>query len=120
VSGKGFRRSARDRRAHNKYFYAGGEVLRNPPDLRTAPELERFERFAVANASLNRAPMRTFTNDEFKAIHQHLFADVYIWAGRIRDYATGRGEAPFCLPEYINANLDRIFTAIVRRMDFAI
>lgn len=90
----GYGRSARDRLAHNKHYYAGGVVLRNLPDLRTSEELDRFERFAVANASLSRAPMHAFTSDEFKAIHRHLFGDLYAWAGQVRDYATGRGDAP--------------------------
>lgn len=108
----GFGRSARDRRAFNKHFYPNSEVLRNLPDLRIADDLEQFERFAVAIASLRRPRMRAFTSLEFKAIHARLFADVYSWAGQIRDYSTGRGAAPFCLPEFIDSNLDRIFAAL--------
>jgi cell filamentation protein len=108
----GHGRSARDRRAHNKHFYPNSDVLRNLPGLLTADELERFERVAVANASLRRAPLTEFTSVKFKAIHALLFAEVYSWAGQVRDYSTGRGAAPFCLPEFIDVNLDKIFVEL--------
>ena len=51
-------------------------------------------------------------DNEFKRLHRDLFADVYPWAGEVRDYSTGRGSAPFCLPDFIDSNMQRIFAAL--------
>jgi len=105
-------RSARERRAHATHFYSGTDVLRNIPDIRDAATLEEFERFAVSTASKFRAPLEAFTYQAFKGLHRELFEDVYRWAGQIRDYSTGRGSAPFCLPEFIDDNMERIFAQL--------
>jgi cell filamentation protein len=107
-----FGRSARERRAHAKHYYEGTEVLRNLADVRDAAMLELFERRRVTLAARRRQPMRALTYDEFKGVHRVLFREVYAWAGQIRDYSTGRGSAPFCLPEFIDVNMERIFAAI--------
>ena len=49
------------------------------------------------------------------AIHQHLFQDVYAWAGQERTYTTGRGSAPFALPENIGAWAEKQFATLRRR-----
>lgn len=56
--------------------------------------------------------MQALTYDEFKGVHQTLFREVYPWAGQTRDYSTGRGSAPFCLPEFIDDNMKRIFATL--------
>ena len=94
------------------HFCPGTDVLRNVPDIRDAVALEEFERFAVSIASKFRAPLEAFTYQTFKDLHRELFADVYPWAGQIRDYSTGRGSAPFCLPEFIDDNMERLFAQL--------
>lgn len=80
--------------------------------------MEEYERFAVAASSKLRQPMPSFTYDAFKALHRTLFEDVYPWAGQVRDYSTGRGAAPFCLPEFIDENMERIFAQLAVSGDF--
>lgn len=108
----GFGRFARERRTHAKHFYEGTDVLRNLADIRDAALLELFERRMVALAARRRPAMPILTYDEFKGVHRGLFREVYPWAGQIRDYSTGRGSAPFCLPEFIDPNMERIFAGI--------
>jgi cell filamentation protein len=105
-------RSARDLRAHGRHFYPNTDVLKNLADIRDAATLEQFERMQVAIASRRRAPMRSMSYPEFNAIHRHVFREVYPWAGDVRDYTTGRAEAPFCLPEFIDAQMTRIFAEL--------
>ncbi len=66
------------------YCYPGTTVLRNKLDLRDAEEFEAFE----AEVSDSRADEELASGDldftHFRAIHQHLFQDVYDWAGQIR------------------------------------
>ncbi|AZS19429.1 hypothetical protein CSW63_01405 (plasmid) [Caulobacter sp. FWC26] len=47
----------------------------------------------------------------FKAIHFHLFQDLYAWAGQERTYTTGRGPTPFAPPEQIAPWMEKQFAA---------
>ncbi|WP_309617108.1 Fic family protein [Salinibacterium sp.] len=62
-------------------------LLRNLVGARTNPELDAAEgALVVARAlQLRDYPVRSTGDlDEFRAIHRHLFQDVYAWAGEIR------------------------------------
>ena len=68
------------------------------------------------------AHYRTYAG--FKAIHRHLFKDLYQWAGRERNYTTGRGATPFAVPEYISGWMEGLFKQLARdsylsKRDFA-
>lgn len=45
----------------------------------------------------------------YRAIHHHFFQDVYVWAGEARQIRTAKGGNWFCYPEYIDAEMHRIF-----------
>jgi cell filamentation protein len=109
---RGFGRSAREDAAHNRHYYPQTDILRNKANLRSRAALDTFERRSVADAALVRRPMTVLTYAEFKAIHRHLFESVYAWAGEERDYATGRGAAPFCLPEYIASSMEKLLAEL--------
>ncbi|WP_352538171.1 Fic family protein [Mesorhizobium sp. M0029] len=47
--------------------------------------------------------------EHYKAVHHHLFQDVYEWAGEVRAIRIGKGGNWFCYPEYINQEMHRIF-----------
>lgn len=49
-----------------------------------------------------------------KALHKYLFEDVYDWAGKPRTYTTGRGEAAFARPEFIESEMERIFKELIK------
>ncbi len=57
-----------------------------------------------------RAHVRSY--DGFKAIHRHLFRDLYSWAGKGRKYTTGRGSIPFAVPEHIGGWMQQEFNAL--------
>ena len=59
-------------------------VLRNRPGIRAAPALEAATRGLVAQRFLEPLPTGNFGLSHLKAIHRHLFQDVYIWAGMVR------------------------------------
>jgi cell filamentation protein len=44
-----------------------------------------------------------------KAIHHHLFQDVYSWAGKLRTIRLAKADSTFCYPEYIDGEMKRIF-----------
>jgi fido (protein-threonine AMPylation protein) len=72
-----------------------------------------------------RAHHRTYAG--FRAIHRHLFQDLYSWAGKERNYTTGRGAIPFAVPEHITSWMEGLFKQLARdgylvgrrRQDFA-
>ncbi len=74
--------------AGDPFLYPGTDVLRNRKGLRDPAELERFEAQATALriAELEGAPVRGgFGLDHLKAVHRHIFRDVYPWAGQLRE-----------------------------------
>lgn len=56
-------------------------VLRNKFDIRDADELDYVEREFAARRMLGGAPSGKFDLAHLKAIHRHLFQDIYDWAG---------------------------------------
>lgn len=96
-------RTAHERAAFERIFYSGSDVYRNKLGIRDASLLEETERALTSvRASQGFPPEATFrTYDGLKAIHRHLFQDLYDWAGEERLYTTGRGPTPFAVPEHI-------------------
>lgn len=114
MTGKGgFGRSSRAEAAHAGYFYSGTTVLKNKLNLRDQAALDDAEalHFAIRFAFLEIAPIRDFAH--FRRIHATLFGDLYSWAGEIRTYPTGRGAAPFAMPEFIEPEMDKRFEQVV-------
>jgi cell filamentation protein len=92
--------------------YPGTEVLRNLPDLRTLEGLEDFEVEAVGRRSFETPPAGKFDPKHYRALHRHLFQDVYESAGTYRTIRTGKGGNWFCYPEYIATQMKTTFTRL--------
>jgi cell filamentation protein len=45
----------------------------------------------------------------YKAVHHHLFQDVYDWAGQVRIVRISKGGNPFCFPENIEDQATKLF-----------
>lgn|GEM_PF-6214249 len=54
-------------------------------------------------------PQGRFGPAHYRAIHKHLFPDVYAWAGRDRTVRTSKQGNAFCFPEHIERNLKKLF-----------
>jgi cell filamentation protein len=71
------------------YTYPGGDTLKNKFGATDSRDLERLEGDFVAarlyELALGYGPKGHFDANHLKAIHKHLFQDVYEWAGRTRD-----------------------------------
>ena len=91
------------------YCYPGTTVLKNKLDLRDADELDAFEAEISDTRADEELPAgeRDFTH--FKAIHRHLFQDVYDWAGKIRTVRMSKGGSMFCFPENIENQAQKLF-----------
>ena len=75
-----------------KYCYPPDyTVLRNKADIQDQAALQQFERRRTA-IQMRFCPQDTpLTYDGYKAIHQHIFQDVYDWAGQSRTVEIAKG-----------------------------
>jgi len=70
-------------------------ILRNKFGLTDQESLDRAEANAVSARSilLQLNPLKgDFDSEHLKAIHSHLFRDVYEWAGQFRTIALAKGD----------------------------
>jgi len=96
------------------YCYPGSTVLRNRLDIRDAETLEAFETEITAVRAEEPLPVGRFSINHYRAIHRHLFQDVYAWAGRFRTVRIAKGGSPFCFPEHIGPQMAILFAGLRR------
>jgi cell filamentation protein len=100
------------RAVDDPYCYPGSSVLRNRLDLRTQAELDAFETFITAQRADEPLPRGRLSYSHYRAIHRHLFQDVYPWAGRIRTVRIAKQGSMFAYPEHIDREMQRLFRAL--------
>lgn len=88
-------------------------VLRNKLNLRDAAQLDQFERELVAQRTAQGIPTGDFDLAHLRAIHRHLFQDVYDWAGEIRTVEIARGGNQFQFRQYIGTGMADVHRRIV-------
>ena len=91
------------------YCYPQGSVLRNRADLRVQADLDAFETVMTAQRFTEPLPAGRFGASHYRAIHRHIFQDVYDWAGRYRTVRIHRETSTFCYPEHIAAQTTALF-----------
>lgn len=93
------------------YLYPGTDVLRNIPHIFDPQRLADFEANATVArlVELDAAPLEgRFDVPHFKAIHQHIFQDVYSWAGEFRSVNISKSGALFAVAAFVEPALDAI------------
>jgi len=100
------------------YCYPGTTVLRNKLGLEAQQDLDAFEAEIVAQRAEEALPTGKLTYAHYRAIHRHLFQDVYDWAGRIRRVRISKGGSMFCYPESIDREMSKLFGALARQKQF--
>lgn len=91
------------------YQAAGQTVLRNRPRLTDAKALEAFEALSITQRSEEPLPNGPFDAGHFRAVHRHLFQDVYDWAGEPRTIRIFKDGSPFRYPESFDQELAKLF-----------
>lgn len=91
------------------YCYPGTRVLKNKLDLRDAAKLADFEAEITDQRAAEPFPDGTLDYEHYKAIHHHLFQDVYDWAGKPRSVRISKDGNPFCYPEHIDKQMKQLF-----------
>ena len=87
-------------------------MLRNTAGLRDADDLAQFEAMSFAVRALEPLPAGRFSLSHYRAVHRHLFGEVYPWAGRFRAIRIMKPGAVFCLPEHIDAQMRQLFDGL--------
>jgi cell filamentation protein len=91
------------------YCYPGTGVLKNRLDLREHAQLDDFEKFITAQRSDEPLPGGRLDYAHYRAIHRHLFQDVFAWAGKLRTVRMAKRHSMFCYPEYIDVEMRKLF-----------
>lgn len=105
--------------ASDPYTYPGTETLRNRlgiKDDKTLTEAER--RLTLARGA--EAARLTFpaTADGYRALHKHLFQDLYDWAGQDRTVNIAKGGSSFAAVPYLARELDKRFADMGKQGNF--
>lgn len=88
-------------------------VLRNRLNIRDSRTLEAAERQFVTQRLLEAVPAGGFDLAHLKAIHRHLFQDVYDWAGEIRTVEISKGGSRFQPRHFIETGMADIHHRVV-------
>jgi len=97
------------------YCYPGTTVLKNKLKLKTQAELDSFEAEITAQRAEEPLPAGKLTYPHDRAIHKHLFQDVYDWAGKVRTVRISKGSSMFCYPESIDREMSKVFSALANQ-----
>lgn len=94
------------------YCYAPNyTVLKNRLHIQDEDDLQRAE--ALLTRQRMREPLDPpfeMTPQSYQAIHQHIFQDVYEWAGEYRSTQLFRGASAFEYPHVIDGRMEEIFS----------
>ena len=97
------------------YCYTGTSVLKNIPDLHTQTGLDAFEAVSTMQRADEPLPSGRFSVRHYRAIHHHLFQDVYAWAGKFRTVRMGKDGSAFCYPEHIARETTALFSGLKQK-----
>jgi cell filamentation protein len=80
-------------------------VLRNRLGIADAAALDAFERQIVQQRVEEGAPEGKFDLAHLRAIHRHLFQDLYDWAGAVRTVEIAKGSTQFMPRQFIETGM---------------
>ena len=109
-----------EKAAYAALHYEGTTVLKNSLGIRDFDGLHAAEARFIAANSHDRPTLKKFTLAELAAIHKHLLGDFYSYAGKIRPYTTGRGEASFARPEFVASYFESAITQALKKENWRV
>jgi cell filamentation protein len=95
------------------YVYPGTTVLKNKLGIRDADLLDLAERRYSTSRARQGMPTGNFDLKHLRAIHRHLFQDIYEWAGEIRTVEISKGESQFQFRQYIETGMADVHRRLV-------
>jgi len=100
------------------YCYPGTTVLKNKLNLRDQADLDAIEAEITAQRAEEPLPSGRLGYAHYRAIHKHLFQDVYSWAGKIRNVRISKAGSMFCYPESIDREMRKLFDSLAAKKHF--
>ena len=102
--------------ADDPYTYSGTNTLRNRLGITDDALLTQAGR-QLTLARGAQVPRLAFDNsaEGYRALHKHLFQDIYDWAGEDRTVAIDKEGLSFAAPPYIARELEKLFADMVSR-----
>lgn len=94
------------------YSYKDTNVLKNKLGLRDPELLEAFELEMTTLRANEPLPGGAFDARHYRQVHHFLFQDAYNWAGVYRTVRTSKGGNPFCFPEHIDSEMNKLFASL--------
>lgn len=96
--------------AGDPYKHPGTETLRNRLGITDDKVLTEAERRLTRARGLQAARLNfPATADGYRALHQHLFQDLYDWAGQDRTVNIGKSGSNFAAAPYVARELQKLF-----------
>ncbi len=96
------------------YVYPGTSILRNRLGITNAVFLDKQERSLVVLRARRNIPRGSFDLSHLRAIHRHLFQDLYDWAGELRTVEISKGDQQFQFRKYILTGMADVHGRLVR------
>lgn len=96
------------------YVYPGTRILRNRLGIKDARKLDRAERRLVSDRIAEGVPRGAFDLAHLRAIHRHLFQDIYDWAGELRTVEIFKGGSQFQFRRYIQTGMADVHRRLTR------
>lgn len=100
------------------YCYPGTTVLKNRLGLKSQEALDSFEHDMTALRFDEPLPEGRLSVSHYRALHRHLFQDVYPWAGRFRTVRISKSGSMFCYPEHVASETKKLFASLKRQHFF--
>ena len=96
------------------YVYPDSNTLRNRLGIRKQRELDRVERHLVLDRIAEGVPRGSFDLSHLRAVHRHLFQDLYDWAGELRTVEIFKGGNQFQFRQYIPTGMADVHRRLTR------
>jgi cell filamentation protein len=96
------------------YVYPGTRTLRNLFGIADSEILDQVERLYAIQRSRRRVPTGSFDLSHLRAIHRHLFQDIYDWAGELRTVEIFKGGNQFQFRQYIPTGMADVHRRLTR------
>jgi cell filamentation protein len=96
------------------YVYPGTRTLRNLFGIVDSEILDKAERLYVIQRSRRGVPSGAFDLSHLRAIHHHLFQDIYGWAGELRTVEISKGGSQFQFRQYIPTGMADVHRRLIR------
>ena len=93
-------------------------VLKNKFEITNQESLDKVERLYATQRIREVCPSGNFDLDHLKAIHHHIFQDVYNWAGEVRLVEISKGESDFLPSSRIDMAMNSIHKKTIGKRYF--